>query len=438
MIRKILSNWLPIALGVVVVISLILSGLIWTNPAHYGKSSGGDSGSSSQLTNKSIGDVYLPTQVVRTAKNGNKQLLYAQKNNLPLSLKQAISKWTLGHSTRVSTNNKRRYMKYINQSNTLMMNYPDNISTNIFNETFKQSINVKRVKRFSRIIIPLDSTTHVYLLDDKNYNVYRVAIKKQTQLTKIKQMLTSGVQRLNVQLSDLNGNVMLTFPEKISMPTYSYLLNKQTGNSFITTLMGTSNSSASVSQHKSGQTTTYTDGSSQRMVINNKSGRVTYENFDSDDKDYSTQNALLSSSFTQLTEIGVPLENIRYDSSKLSSKSVTYRGYVESFPIFNQTEYGAVHIKYNGDQGQKYTFSLYSLQVPVPNDNQKVELPSTADMLKQLSAVGIKSSQIKRIRLGYAWGTSVDDNKMIELKPSYFVYYKGSWLTYTDLIQQNS
>ncbi|WP_461240108.1 YycH family regulatory protein [Paucilactobacillus sp. N302-9] len=434
MIHKIRDNWLPICLTIVVVISLVLSWLIWTNPSRYERQHADQAATStSQLTNKTIGDVYLPTQIVRTKADGSQQLLYAQKTNLALAMKENLSKWDLGHAVKLSSKNKTRYMKYVQQANALMMNYPENVSTQIFNTTFDQSVNSNQVKRFSRIIVPLKSTTHIYLLDDKTFTIYRVNVKKHAQLDKLQKLVSQHEKHLDVKVSMLNNNVMLMFPKQISMPTYSYLLNKQTGNSFITTLMDSSNSS-SVDVNKSGNLTTYTDGSSQRMVVNNKLGTVAYENFLDSKKNINSQNSLLNNSFTQLTKIGVPLENIRYDSSDLGQKTVTYRGYVESFPIFNQTEYGAIRIKFLRDGGQQYNFSLFSLQVPVPNENNKVTLPATSTMLTQLTNAGVKTKQIKRIRLAYEWQTNQESNKVLDLKPTYYVYYQGEWQNYHDLL----
>ena len=65
MLAKIKDNWLAIVLTIVVVISLILSGIVWVNPYRSDHRFFGDSGTSTgrQVTTQSMRDIYLPTQV---------------------------------------------------------------------------------------------------------------------------------------------------------------------------------------------------------------------------------------------------------------------------------------------------------------------------------------------------------------------------------------
>ncbi|MCW3779919.1 two-component system activity regulator YycH, partial [Levilactobacillus namurensis] len=81
------------------------------------------------------------------------------------------------------------------------------------------------------------------------------------------------------------------------------------------------------------------------------------------------------------------------------------RSYVGGFPIFNQTENGDVRIQLTSNGLDRYYFSLYSLQVPVPTTGQKqaVTLPSSTSVLKRLKAAGYKDSKIGSIELGYEW-----------------------------------
>ena len=76
MIKKLRTNWLTIALAVVVIISLILSGLIWTNPFQYDGVRRENARGGQQYTTQSMGDVYLPTTVVRTDQRGSQSILY--------------------------------------------------------------------------------------------------------------------------------------------------------------------------------------------------------------------------------------------------------------------------------------------------------------------------------------------------------------------------
>lgn len=433
MIRRIRDNWLPIILTLAILLSLVLSWFIWTNPARYERSRENNTSGQSQLTSKSIADIFLPTQIVKTKQNGTQYLLHAKKNNLVLSIKQKVSKWKFGSEIKVTSDNKQRYQKYLMRKNSISLNYPDQISASVFNQTFGQSISKRRVKQLNRIIIPLHKTKYIYLLNDHTETVYRIHVTKMSQLTKVRQLVNGKTEQYKVKVQFLNDRYIISYPNSVSLPTYSYLMYKQSANSLMTTLLNSVSSSA-VSVHKKGHQTTYTDGSNKRMVVNTKSGTVNYDNFSSATKNMDTLNALLTKSFQHLSNIGVPLENIRYDHSNVANKKVVYRGYVESFPIFNQTQYGAVQIKYLKDGEQKYYFSLYSLQVPVPNGTKNVTVPATSDVLQQLQTAGVNLKKIKNLCLGYEWQTNKDSHMVVDLAPTYYVYYQGKWQNYKTLV----
>ncbi|WP_044010724.1 two-component system activity regulator YycH, partial [Paucilactobacillus wasatchensis] len=176
MIRRIRDNWLPIILTLAILLSLVLSWFIWTNPARYERSRENNTSGQSQLTSKSIADIFLPTQIVKTKQNGTQYLLHAKKNNLVLSIKQKVSKWKFGSEIKVTSDNKQRYQKYLMRKNSISLNYPDQISASVFNQTFGQSISKRRVKQLNRIIIPLHKTKYIYLLNDHTETVYRIHV----------------------------------------------------------------------------------------------------------------------------------------------------------------------------------------------------------------------------------------------------------------------
>lgn len=89
MIKKLRSNWLTIALTLVVLFSLVLSGIIWTDPFQYERPHRETTSTQSQqFTTQSMGDVYLPTTIVRTNNDGKQVLLYSQRANLVNNVKK--------------------------------------------------------------------------------------------------------------------------------------------------------------------------------------------------------------------------------------------------------------------------------------------------------------------------------------------------------------
>ncbi|KRM60680.1 YycH family protein [Paucilactobacillus vaccinostercus DSM 20634] len=434
MIRKIRNNWLPIVLTIAVLVSLGLSGLIWTNPSRYDRGhEASTSSGQSQLSNKTIADVFLPNQAVWTNKKGDQKLLYTKKSSLTKAIKTKVSGWDFGHISKVASKDNQSYLGYLNQRDALVLNYPDSVTTAIFNETFKQSLNQKKISKIDRIVIPLENARHIYLLHDSDASVYSVTVKNHSSLENIRKLMQEDADQVQVSEQFLNNRIILAFDNQTTLPIYSYLMTKQSDSSFTNSLLN-SDSSYNIAVHKKDHITTYTDGTDKRMTINSKNGKAAYEDF-LDENDRVADSQLLTKSFQQLSEIGVNLESMHYDNINLAKNRVTYRTYVECFPIFNQDGYGTVSLTYAKNGKQTYNFSLYGLEVPVPNSATQ-SVPATKDVIASLNRVGIKTKDISDMRIEYEWNSTRKSNTVVNLKPAYYVKYNGKWQNYQDLINR--
>ena len=86
-----------------------------------------------------------------------------------------------------------------------------------------------------------------------------------------------------------------------------------------------------------------------------------------------------------------------------------------------------------GSGTERCQMSRYSLQVPLPINQQEVKLPATPEVLNDLHA-SPHFRDIKGIRVGYLW-RSDDSNKVVKLTPTYFVWYHGNWVDYEQLLK---
>lgn len=430
MIRKLKTNWLAIALTIVVLISLFLSWVIWTNPFPYegARHENLTSSQSQQNTPQSMGDVYLPTKVIQTNKNGGQNQLYSSKANLVLSVKKQLQNWKLGRTSTVKRDNSDVYLSYLRRHNTLMLTYPDEIPSVVFNETFSQTIDTDRVNQINHIVIPLNGQHEIYLLSDHRYSVYRVRVEK-GNFAKVRQMLSS-MKKIPVDHKIINGSAVMMYPRSFELPEIAYQVTNQSIDNLSASLMSTSQHTT-VTANRNGDETTYTDGTNKRLIYNRSNGTMKYENYLSKD-DREPTNQLYPHFYTKLTTIGVPLDNLRYDEVSSHGRRLVYRTYVNSFPIFNNDGYGEITLESTQGGNEHYWLSLYSLQVPLPIRRQNVKIPSSTDVVNQLHATN-RLKDIKNLRVGYAWKTTDKDRHVVKLVPTYFVKYRGHWVDYTEL-----
>lgn len=431
MIKRIKENALPIALTLVVGLSILLSGVAWINPFHYEHRQSADSlATSHQATMQTLSDIYQPTQLIKTQADQSQQLLYGQDRNPRLVIQKQMRGWQLRRLTQVASRNEHDYLQILRTEQALVLVYPDPVATTIFNQTFNQQVDPHRLATINRIVITMRATPRVYLLQDRNYQVYRLTATKAVDWAPIKAALAGGHQ-VNVDFQIINRHPLMTFPHPVTMPTYTATLAHQNLDNLTQTLMADSTVAAIRSTTKNG-VKTFTAGPSRKLTYTKATGQVQYEDYRGKDSNYSTQ-SLPTHLYNQLAATGVPLEQIHYDAVVPASQTITYRSTVEGFPIFSNDNYGTVRIKANNDGVERYQLSLISLATPLPTANKAVTLPSSVAILNKLHQVG-KLKDIRGLRLGYYWQPGAP-GKTVTLQPAYYLDYRGDWVRYQDLIE---
>lgn len=434
MIRWIRNNGLALALTIAVVISVIFSGIIWLNPERTGSSfqKASNSTSTEQMSAQTLGNIYLPTQVVITNRSGKQYLNYGQKRNTVLTVRESIEKWGVSRMNTVRTNNSDVYLSYLRTPHSLMLSYPDRVPTGIFNEAFSTNLNESRAPWINHIVIPLNGSNSIYLLADKNYAVYRVRISA-SNLAKLKPFAKGG-NKIPVDYHIVNGSAVLMSRQSFKLPVYGYQVTTKNADNLIQNLLSAANLS-SLNNRINGDVTTYLAGTNRQVSYNRSLGTLVYQNFQSKNNDKSASQ-LFNTLYNRLNGIGADLENVRYDSFSRAHSQIVYRSYVNGFPIYNNNGYGEFRMQATKSGLDRDQLSVYSIQVPLPINSAKVKLPSSATVLDQLRQTG-KYPGIRNMRIGYTWQTQTKGarSNVVRLVPTYYVNYQGNWVDYQTLIK---
>ncbi|MCH5465602.1 YycH family regulatory protein [Levilactobacillus tujiorum] len=430
---KITKAFLPLGLAVAVTVSVVLSAMIWTNPAQYERNRQRSSNTATtELSTRPQRDVYLPTQVVYSDGNGNQELLNNRKVNLTTELREVLNKWQFGRVNNVRVSSKAAYMRYLTRKSSLLLSYASPINVRMFNTVFGSQLN-SQTTQFSRILVPLDKQDHIYLLDDRKQDVYEVTVKS-SDAKAIRKIMKENLFRIDVKMKWLSQAATAYVTSSVTVPSYSYLVNQQSTDYFTSRLLN-KGESTNVSAKKNKDNTIYSDGASRQLTVYHKQGTALFEDYSALQSSLSFSQAL-KASYSAVKTIGIPMENLRYYGYSAANSTVTYRSFVEGFPIFNQSDYGAARIQMLSQGVRRYNFSRYSLQVPVPTDKKSVTLPGTQAVIKQLVAAGYSQSKISSLQVGYQWLTSSSSDKVVNLTPTWYVHYNGSWKTYTQMLKQ--
>ncbi|MDG9752642.1 two-component system activity regulator YycH, partial [Latilactobacillus sakei] len=317
-----------------IVLSIILSWKIWTNNTHYERRTDSQTTTKavSRKSDRKISDIFLPTQILwRT--NQQSQLVYNSKESLVPKLKEAM-KLTKSARFKASKLSEANYYQAITTDDTLTLLYPDNISYAVFKKVFDDSNNqLSRNTTFNRIKITMGNKPQLTLMNDKSHMTYQTTMRQFSE-AQVKRILDHSDVHLNVKESLLNHKPFIYVAADQSLLPYSYLVNQQPENYYITTLLDQKNTD-NIDAKEQGDNVIYTDGANndlyKRLTINHKTGEIAFVKYE-DTKSPTGLTKSFETSFAALLKTGNSLSGMRFYSYDEDTNSTTYRTYVEGAP----------------------------------------------------------------------------------------------------------
>ena len=264
-----------------------------------------------------------------------------------------------------------------------------------------------------------------------NFELEYLNVKSLMALTKDKH-----TQSVATALENIGDGYRWTYPQGVKLNEYSYLINKESAGNMVAKLLG-ANTSATITTKQQDGKTVYSDDANQRMTVDNKHGEVEYINYDSNDKNKPkvSFSKTLEINLAKLNSLGVTLDDVRYSNYESKTGEVIYRNYIAGFPIVSEYNYGTYSLQNVTSNGQRFMFSLYGLQVPLPNTNKQKTLPSTSDILNRLSSIGYSSNRVRAIKIAYSWQRNDSSSQVVDLVPTYLIKVDGRWIDYEQLFQ---
>lgn len=424
---KLRQLWLPAGLVTAILVSLGLSGMLWTNPAHSNLSSRTKvTKNTDSSNNTTFQDIYLPAQIVSTSKTGQQEMLTNNRINVASELRDKMSRFTATDVQEISEHNSKKYLAQLRQKDTVLLNYNSAMTVNFFRKAFGNQLKIPN-QRFNRVQLPLNDPDHLYLLNDQTLHVVKVKLKN-NHAGKLRHVLSDQMVKHPVSFMMLNGKPVLSYANSVKLKAYSYQLTQQTQSYYANRIMTTnSNSSMQIKHHKN--STTYDDHGFRHMSVNKTTDAVTFTNYNSQVKSSSFVNTM-NHIYQQLVMVGMPLDGMRFFDYDTGSDTAVFRTYVGGLPVYDDRGYGAIQMKVLDQTSYQMTFSLDSLQVPIPPVQNTATVVSTKTLMTELKNAGVRHDKIEDIQLGYEWTRDKTLEKAVNLSPTWFIKVDGRWRTY--------
>jgi len=423
-------------LVVAVVTSIVLSFFIWTNTARYQRGKNIDVTSAQSNKNEvPMNQVVSPTSVIWHDED-NQYLIYNSNENISLSIQKVMQDWKIDEPKKVSTKDGAYYQKIIQSKNMIQMVYPTAISTTTAGYLLNNdSLKDDKGDTFNRILINLKDKKdqNIYLANDSNYTVYKAGVKN-ASAKPITKLVDKANINLKVRLDIMKHGVFTIYTDPIKLKTYSYVISgKQDGE--YTTALFDSNTSGLVTSEDNG-VYTYNYGESKRLVSDHNTEELTFEDY-TDTSVPKTQFTFLQRGYQKIINLQNSVSNLRLYSANWKDKDLIFREYVEGFPIFKKSEFGSIRIKFSR-KGSTEHFLNKVLEVPVPSNQAATKLKSTTEIFKGLEKVGYSPNDIQAVEVGYQWENEADNEKVVDLKPTYYIKIENHWKPYNEWTNESA
>ncbi|KRL45746.1 hypothetical protein FD29_GL002088 [Companilactobacillus mindensis DSM 14500] len=413
-----------------------MSFFIWTNTARYQRGRNIDVTSAESNKNEiPINQVISPTQVI-WHDDSDQHLIYNSNENISLSIQKVMQDWKIEQPKEVSKKDGAYYQKVIQGKNMLQMVYPTSINTNVFGYLLgNNGLKNGKSLQFNRILINLKDKKdqNIYLANDSNYAVYKLKVDNASAVP-ITKLVDKANVNLKVRLNIMKHGVFTFYVDPIKMKSYSYVISGKKDNEYTTALFDSNTNGLVTSEDNN--IYTYSYGESKRLTSDHNTEELSFDDY-TDTSVPKTQLAFLQRGYQKVIDLQNPISNLRLYSATWSNKNLIFREYVEGFPIFKKSQFGSIRIKFSR-KGSSEHFLNKVLEVPVPSTQAATTLKSTNEIFKGLQRVGFSPNDVQEVEVGYQWEGETDNEKVVDLKPTYYIKIDGHWKPYNEWTNESA
>ena len=176
----------------------------------------------------------------------------------------------------------------------------------------------------------------------------------------------------------------------------------------------------------------YTDGSSM-LTVHNDLLLLSYVNPAEETKMSGNPSELLQNSIDFINGHGGWTGTYRYDGMDEENHKVVFRLYDhEGYPIFNEKGLTEIVQIWGQKQIHKYVRPIFDLNMPLRIETTKVAFSSATEVFDFLRTKRkIKTENLEDLVIGYYMSRDENEPQLINIEPSWFYKYGGSWLQIT-------
>ena len=404
-----------------VLLSLFLSLNIWISSSRKESTETKDAAVTTPVNERTNKDVFMPLRLIR--KQDNKMEL-SNSENLIANIQSEIQKGSFTSLTQIVKENTEQFQEYQVIETGFELFYEGKFSLSEYIDVFKLAFNEKNSIDtsiyFTKIQVDLSKKV-IRFFDDEHQNIYEAScLINESNVNNI--LNKEGIQyKIITGIKDIENNYFYLTDER-KLKKYSYILESQSVTRFRSAFF---KDPENVRTNENNQDLTYTSGNERLSISDDAQSRLI--KFEGKIKSKNDQN-IYAETFPYIKKLGKNMGNIRYFDQ--INNEITYRTFVEGFPVFSDKNKGQVQMTISDDYLDEKTIqietSMDTIQIPIPSD-EEVTLSSTEQIFDTIVAAGGTPEKIRSLIIGYTW-QSIDSTKsVVDLTPEWYVCYDGKW-----------
>jgi regulatory protein YycH of two-component signal transduction system YycFG len=280
---------------------------------------------------------------------------------------------------------------------------------------------------FSHFYLDFEGKRLIFANDD---DTEAVEVRVKNKMDKLSTLLTNDK---NTRIPVIDEDEYYAIAQPLKLKKYSYILATQP---YVTYCDALFEEPDKVETDVSTNEQIFEGTNNEVLTGNSETNHIDFRGFIDRKKNPAEEN-IYHQSYQYISRLTSFVHNLRFFDIK--NNEVTYRTYVEGFPVFSKEEKGKVKISVdklsNKTDEIHLATNLDTIQVPIPTE-EVVELEDTNTMLANVKNAGGDPKKITGIVIGYEWSPISTVKQVVDLTPSWYVDYNGKWTREAELIEQ--
>lgn len=416
-----------IALGILFVLSLYLSFVLWRNPGGYILHPDNTETPvvSSVTFDRRMSAVFGPTEVVEHTDQGS---FLTKDSKMLNNLFSVFRKGKIADLMDPVSVDGESYMNRVTGAGNLEFVFSSSIPFDLYGDLFSFLPREYENRTFNRIYLSVHDLETVYFYNTHSQLFYEASVTDIDPNVLRETLNEAETETYTVQSVYLNDHIAYLPVNSFELPVLNYLVEEQPNSLFIERLF---NDTSEIQTIVNGDHSRYYDYFSE-LTIDNEKDILKYSKPQASADNISLTERVRNS-FDELIQFEHWPNEIYFYGLSSATNQTEFRRYLHGYPVFGTTDYGGTFITVSENGLIDLEMPTIVAQTPISSNNAMGNMESMQELILDLNSQGYSLNSIEDIKVGYTWNYSSESSRVITLSPEWYVKRNGRWVSVQSL-----